>query len=257
MTRFYASAFLILTVSILNNAIAVTPSFSTWEAAETSTTLSFDNPRYITTSPSFTLNETTEITAFTYAQFSAEIYAVDRINAQLCIDYQGFRGYPLSFVDKDGSSTGVNRVTLPAGVYWIYSIPGQAVFEGYTNKIGYEVADVSLPGKRYLKSKFLIGDKESNGWQSKAFTIRNDQRAYLEAESTGGSFYIIKKKNYKRAFLNGLPAPESFWYVDTCNGGSEEMECELRLRKGDYWLVYINNTNDWNGFAAVIDFYKK
>jgi hypothetical protein len=232
---------------------ASTPTFNVWEQAETIDTLTFNKPRSISTSPSFTLKSQTKITAFTYAQYSASFYALDQVNAQLCMNGAPFSGYLLS---ANKNETGLYTTTIPAGTYWVCVAPGQSVFDGYSNKIGYEIISLEVTGASTSSNITMVGGYDPGGWQSKGFTFSSGVSAYLEAESTGGAFYIVSENEYKSKFVNGGNLPSSFQYIDTCSGGSSEMECNLKIQPGNYYLVYANTSSDWNGMAAYIYFAK-
>ena len=223
--------------------------FSTSEQAETTDTITYSHQRSISTNSSFSLKTQTDVIAFTYAQYAASFYALDRQNAQACMNGYSFNGYLLTTAK---GQSGLSTVTLPAGEYWICVTPEQSLFDGYSNKIGYEVATLNTSGASIKSFITMTGGYSAGGWESKSFAINSDGAYYLEAESTGGAFYILEDNEYKSKFINGGPLPGAFKYIDTCGAGSSEMECTLKIPHGNYYLVYANTSSSWNGFASYL-----
>ncbi|MES2152183.1 MAG: choice-of-anchor D domain-containing protein [Pseudomonadota bacterium] len=236
-------------------------SFSIGESSEATFTLTDRNPRHLSTSDTFTLDAVEQVWAFTAAQYSVSIYALDATNAQLFLNGQAFSGYLLC---SNQGSTGMCFPTLPAGKYWIGSVPAQTVFSGYSNPVYHEVSTNHVLPKWRGQSNISMTTSGANGyWKSQGFTLGSgDARAFIETEGYAGKFMIMNPSQYSAfaaAYPNGY-TNGSYSYTYACGGTSGgadvEIECELKLTGGStYYLVYINDSGSWAGGAANIEFY--
>ena len=230
------------------------------ETGETTFTLTGSKPTHLDVNEHIDLPATTELWAFTAAEYSVKIYALDATNAQLLLNGAPFSGYLLSFPE---GGTGMNFVTLPAGRYWIGTIAGQTVFPTYSNRVYHEVSYHALPKWRQIGNVPLgTGAKNPGGWTSRGFTVPSGAiRAFIETEGMGGIFAIMSNEqfaSFSSTFANGYFGG-TFYYTYACggtNGAADlEIECEMKLPPGGYSLVYINTTGSVSGGAGNIEFY--
>lgn len=236
-------------------------SFQGKETGEASFQLTYAQPSHLNINDNFYLSGTDNtIWAFSAAQYSVKIYALDSTNAQLFLNNQPFQGYLLG---GGASGTGMHFPRLPPGWYWIGTIPDQTVFQGYTNSVYHEVAyERSLPKWVQSGNVPMAPSGIAGSWQSQGFTIpTGDVRAYIETEGYGGKFMIMNASQYisfSQTYANGFNGG-SYAFIYACGGqtggAAIEIECELKLPPGDYTLVYLNDTASWAGGAANIEFY--
>ena len=236
-------------------------SFSITETGEANFTLTAANPRHLSTSDYIDLPVATQIWTFTAAEYAVNIYMLDQPNAQLFLNNASFQGYLIG-----GGQTGLDFMTLPAGRYWIGTVPGQSSpGSTYSNRVFHEVAFYALPNwVEDINVPLGTGMVNPRGWVSKGFTIGSgDYRAYLETEGMGGTFAVMTAAQYasfQAANSGGLSNGGSYSYIYACGnssgGAATEIECELKLPAGTYYLVYLNDQSTAMGGAANIQFYR-
>ncbi|MFC0170558.1 DUF4214 domain-containing protein [Pseudoduganella danionis] len=235
-------------------------SFSIGESSEASFVLTGANPRHLSTSDTFTITSTETVWAFTAAQYAVNIYALDATNAQLFLNGQAFQGYLLCGTQ---GSTGMCFPTLPAGKYWIGTVPNQTIFSSYSNPVYHEVSTNHKLSRWYQNDSVgMYAGGNPGAWKSQGFTIpSNAVRAYIETEGYGGKFVVMTPAQYNSfaaAYPNGFFSG-SYSYIYACGETSGnpdiEIECELKLPAGSYYLVWFNDTRGWAGSAANIAFY--
>lgn len=237
-------------------------SISITESSEGNFTLTAAEPRHLSTSDYILLPTATTIWTFTAAEYAVSIYMLDHDNAQLFLNNSAFQGY---LIGAPGGATGLGYMTLPAGQYWIGTVPGQSSLgSNYSNRVYHEVAYYSLPNwVEDINVPLGTGMVNPRGWVSKGFTIGSgDYRGYLETEGMGGTFAVMTAAQYasfQAANSNGLSNGGSYSYIYACGnqsgGAATEIECELKLPAGTYYLVYLNDQQTAMGGAANIQFY--
>jgi hypothetical protein len=231
-------------------------SFVTNESSEDSFTLSAAQPWHLDTSNSIVLNQATQVQAFTAAQYSGvNIYALDHNNAQLLLDRQAFVGYLLNANDQ----TGLSNIALPAGQWWIgVTYNGSSLSSGQTVAGFDEVSTVSMPGASFIGNVPMGVGGNAGAWRSQGFTITGTPSLYIETEGSGGKFMIQTASQYQAfqsAYGNGFGGGSySFIYAlgGTSGGADTEIEGQLQLPQGTYYLTWVNDSGGWAGGAADI-----
>lgn len=235
-------------------------SFAIDETGEASFILTAANPNHLDPGDTFTITSTQTVWAFTAAQYAVNIYALDVTNAQRFLDGQSFQGYLLCGTQ---GSVGMCFPTLPAGKYWIGTVPNQPIGSNYSNPVFHEVSvNHSLPRWYMSDNVAMRADGNPGAWKSQGFTIPSGSvRAYIETEGYGGKFAVMTPAQYNSfaaAYPNGFFSG-SYSYIYACgnkSGGADtEIECEMKLPAGTYYLVWFNDTGRWAGSAANIEIY--
>ncbi|MFC5499907.1 hypothetical protein ACFPOE_20360 [Caenimonas terrae] len=236
-------------------------SFSSGETGETSFILNAANPNHLDPNEKFTLAQDSQIWGFVAAQFNAKVYVLDQPNAQAFVNGQTFQGVPLNPSGGDA----MTFPTLPAGTYWIGTVPGQSVATGYSNPVYHEVSyDHRLPGWNFDTNVPFTADGATGAWKSQGFTTPTGSwRGYIETEGYGGKFAVMTQAQFdtfSAAYPNGFTGG-TYEFVYACGGQSggaaTEIECELHLQSGQsYQLVYFNDTGSWAGGAGNVAFYR-
>ena len=225
--------------------------FSRNESSEDSFTFTSTRLTHLDTSNTIAFGVTTTLTTFIAQQYSGiNVYALDAKNAQLFLNGQAFQGYLLQ--------NGLNHVTLPAGQYWFGSVYTGSISGSQTVSGFVEAASVDLPGSSFIGNVPFAVDGNAGAWKSRGFTITGTPSLYIETEGTGGKFMIMNESQYQ-SFASAHPngffgGSYSYTYaLGGLNGGpSTEIEGELKLNPGSWYLVWINDTSSWQGGAADI-----
>jgi len=244
------------------NAADYTTSFDDEESGEASFDLTSAKPTHLDPSDKVVLTEAGEVWAFVATQYAAKVYLLDQTNAQSFLNGGSFQGYLLN--PKGGAA--MNFLNLAAGTYWIGTVPDQTVGQGYSNSVYHEVSWAhSLPKWTFVSPNIAMSASgDAGAWKSQGFTTpTGDWRAFIETEGHGGKFALMTESQYS-AFAStyaGGYNGGSYSYVYACGGTSgaadTEIECELKVASGtNYYLVWINDTNTWQGGAANIAFYR-
>ena len=234
-----------------------TASISSTETGETNFTLTSSNPNHLDTNEYIDVQTTTNIWAFTAAEYSVNIYLLDHANAQLFLNGSTFNGYPIT----SGGNTGMNFVTVAPGRYWIGTVPGQgSIGASYSNRVYHEVAYHSLANwVQDINVPLGTGAVNPGGWQSKGFsTGSGDFRAFIETEGMGGTFVVMTSSqfaSFQAANPNRLGGG-SYSYIYACGtssgGAALEIECEMKLpANSSFYLVYMNDQQTVMGGAVL------
>lgn len=234
-----------------------TASFEDNETSEITATLTTTAPNFASSS-GITLTVPTTVWAFTWAEFSAQFWAVDAANAQRLQAGQSFQGFPLA----PAGQSGFNNVSLPAGTWFVGVIPNQAVGANFSNRIYAEMSSVTLSGAVQVGNVPLGVSRNPGGYVIQPFTVPSGVRAYIETEGPAGLFAVMsvdQANSFAAAFPNGFNGG-TFGFLHACGPTSGdpaiEIECELKLAPGNYALAYINNTGSASGGAANIAFFQ-
>ena len=227
------------------------------ESSEDSFALTAAKPYHLNTSNYIDLSVTTQVVAFTAAQYSGvNIYALDAANAQQLLYGNGFRGYSLT---PGSNSYGLNYVTLPAGRWWI-GVSYSGSLGTSQSVLGFdEVSVTSLPGSNFIGNIPMSVSGNQGAWSQKGFTVTGSPDLYIETEGSGGKFMIMTDPqwaSFYSKYANGYTGG-SYTYTSTLSGTgttpATEIEGDLRLPDGTYHLVWINDSGQWAGGAGNIE----
>lgn len=254
---------------VLQNGVCVTPIpsqpknidkyFEAIESSEDSFTLTASNPRHLSTSNYIDLTQSSEITAFLAAQFrGVTFWVLDATNAQNLINNSGFQGYKIN----ENYQTGLLNISVPAGRWWIGATYDLTLSKNQSVSGFDEVSVVTLKGGTFINNIPMAVDGNQGAWHSQGFSLSGSPRAYIETEGTGGDFMVMTPSQYdsfKTKYPNGFTGG-SYSYVYALGiesgGPATEIEGELLLSDGQYYLVWINTTGQWQGGAANIWIYQ-
>ncbi|HET7649352.1 MAG TPA: hypothetical protein VFL15_01460 [Gammaproteobacteria bacterium] len=233
-------------------------SFITNESGEDYFSLSDTNPNHLDVNNTITLKQAATVMAFTSAEYSVLAYALDSTNAQLFLNGSAFQGYLLNATN---GGTGFYPVNVPAGTYYIGVVPGQgSIPAGYANHGFDEISTISLPNWHTAGNVPLAAGGQPLSWKAASFTIGSSaSREYIETEGTGT--WMVMADNQYQSFKSTYSTTYGgqYSYVYACggqNGGAaSEIECELQLTPGAYWMVWVNDTSGWAGGAGNVLFF--
>lgn len=228
------------------------------ESSDDTFTLTAANPRHLQTGNFIVLNQTTELQAFTAAQYSGvKFWALDAANAQSLLNGGAFQGYLLT----PANQYGLTNVTLPAGQWWI-GATYDGVLQGSQSVMAFsEVSSVTLPGVSFIGNVPMAASGSPGAWNARGFSITGSPFGYIETEASGGKFMIMTEaqfQSFKAAYPNGFTGGSySFVYATggQSGGPATEIEAELQLPAGNYEVVWINDTGGWAGGAAQLKFF--
>ncbi len=232
-------------------------SFSVNETSEINATLTGASPNFVDTS-GLTLTKTTRVWAFSWAEFAAEFWVVDAANAAALKAGGRFSGFRMA----DAGSSGMSFVTLPAGTWYVAVFPSGTFGSGYSNRIYAELSVPTLAGATEVNDAPMYAGGNAGSWRSMSFSVGTGSRAFLETEGSGGLWAVMDPSQYSSfsAAYGGGYNGGSFSYVYACGpssgGAALEIECELKLPPGTYYLVYVNNTGSAAGGAANIGYFQ-
>jgi hypothetical protein len=228
------------------------------ESDEPLVVLTGSSPQYLDQTP-FTLNQTTTVSTFTSAQFTAQFWVLDFANAQRFLNGQSFSGFRM----LPAGQSGYGPITLPAGTYYMAVQPNQTVFPSYSNEVFMEVSWGRYP-KWVANGGITVVEAGSNpgAWRSLGFTVpTGDFRARIETEGSAGTFAVMSNAQFQ-AFSAQNPSgftggTISFLYAcgNQTGGADLEIECDLSLPPGNYVLIYINTADHTAGGAGVIQYF--
>jgi hypothetical protein len=231
--------------------------FVTQESAEDSFTLTADKPWHLSTSNYIDLAQATEITTFTAGEYGGiRFWALDSENAQNLLDGNSFQGYVIA-----DNEYGLGHITLPAGRWWIGATYNGTLSENQSVRGFDEVSVVSLPGESFISNVPMQVGGNAGAWAYQGFQISGSPHAYIETEGTGGEFMLMtpdQLNDFAKAYQSGFTGG-SYSYIyalgENSGGPATEIEGELNLPDGEYYLTWINTTNDWQGGAGNIWIY--
>ncbi|MFD1559899.1 hypothetical protein ACFSHT_30375 [Paraburkholderia silviterrae] len=241
-----------------SSGVAAGQSFATNETGEINATLTASQPRYVNSSP-LTVSASTQVWAFSWAQYAADFWIFDANNAQIFQSGGAATGYRMA----PSGQSGMNFVTIPAGTWYVGIGADQVTSTSYSNPVYAELDAVSLPGASLTGNTPMdTGVLNPGGWKTQPFTVSAGTRGYIETEGPGGTFAVMstsQASSFTSTFANGFTQGQ-IPYTYACGNGSGaanlEIECEMQLPAGNYVLVYINTSSSPSGGAANVAFYK-
>ena len=224
------------------------------ESSEDTHTLTASARSYLNPSNTLVLSAPSQVQSFLASEYSGtQFWALDAANAQAFINGQAYRGYQLN---PDGK-VGLSYINLPAGT-WYIGVYNPTLTGTQTTVTYNELSAVSFPGEVFQNNVPMAVNGNPGAWRSQGFTITGNPDLYIETEGTGGKFMIMNPSQYQAfssAYGNGFfGGTYSYTYAlgGTSGGPDTEIEGQLKLSPGTWYLLWLNDSQTWQGGAGNI-----